>query len=296
MYRKNTRSRNKKRHTKRSAGKYKYSRKYRGGSDVEGTAKIEKYIEKTKKDAPTDISGVPLVIYRSWMTADLPVNMKAAVDKTIAMTPEFDNHFFSDEDCLKFLQENYSDEPNVANAFRALKPGAFASDYWRYCVLYKKGGVYLDIKMELHMPLIDILKEYPKIFIGNIPFDPASPGNPLDQVWNGLMTSPPNNPVFRACIDEVIESCKTQNYRRDPLDITGPCLLWRMIHKFESETFLSSQPFEFMKGRYGVYFREKEFITQYEKYRDDQGKSRKTPHYGEMWYSRNVFDTSVQFV
>ena len=278
----------------RSKRKYKRSRKHRGGNNE--TVKIENFIERVKKDAPKDISGVPLIVYRSWMTNDLPVGMKAAVDKTISMTPEFDNEFYSDADCLKFLQENYKDEPNVANSFRSLKPGAFASDFWRYCILYKKGGVYLDVKMELHFPLSDILTKYPKIFIGNIPFDPASPDNPLEQVWNGFMSSPPGNPVFRACIDEIVESCKTQNYRRDPLDITGPTHLWRMIHKFEPTTFLSSLPFKFMVGRYGVLYDGKDFLTQYSEYRNNQGKLRKHPHYGEMWGNKQVFDTSVQFV
>jgi len=252
--------------------------------------KIDSFTERSDKNAPKELSGVPLVIYRTWITTNIPVTMKEIIDKSIALTPEFDNYFFSDEDCIKFIQENY--EPNVANAFRCLKPGAFKSDLWRYCILYKKGGVYIDNKMELHLPLFDILKKYPKIFIGNIPDEPP---NPKYQVWNGLMSSPPGNPVFKACIDEIVENCKNRDYKANYLDITGPCLLWRMIQKLESPTFLSSLPFYWMKGRYGLLFNDKELLTQYDKYRSDQTNTQKTPHYTELWNKKDVFDTSVEF-
>jgi len=262
----------------------------RGGGDS-NTVKIEKFIEKTKKDSPSEVNGVPLVIYRSWITNDIKAEMKATVDKTVSMTPEFDNYFFSDDDCIQFIQENF--EPNVAAAFKSLKPGAYQSDLWRYCILYKKGGIYLDIKMELHLPLIDILKEFPKIFIGNIPEEPS---NPKNQIWNGLMSSPAGNPVFKACIDEIVESCKNKYYKENYLDITGPCLLWRMNNKFESPTFLSSLPFRFVKGKYEVLFYDKTFIREYSNYRSNQGTQQKTIHYSHLYADRDVYDTSVIFV
>ena len=274
----------------RRRNKAKSLRKHRGGSNS-NTVKIEKFIEKTKKDSPSEVNGVPLVIYRSWITNHIKPGMKATVDKTLSMTPEFDNYFFSDDDCIQFIQENF--EPNVAAAFKSLKPGAYQSDLWRYCILYKKGGIYLDIKMELHLPLIDILKEFPKIFIGNIPEEPS---NPKNQIWNGLMSSPAGNPVFKACIDEIVESCKNKYYKENYLDITGPCLLWRMNNKFESPTFLSSLPFRFVKGKYEVLFYDKMFIREYNDYRSNQGTQQKTNHYSQLYANRDVYDTSVIFV
>ena len=270
--------------------KSKSLRKHRGGSNT-NVVKINKFIEKTKKDSPNVVNGVPLVVYRSWITNNISIDMKNTIDKTILMTPEFDNYFFSDDECLKFIQDNF--EPNVASAFKSLNPGAYQSDLWRYCILYKNGGVYIDIKMELHLPLIDILKEYSKIFIGNIPDEPP---NPKDQVWNGLMSSPPGNPVFKACIDEIVESCKNRDYKANYLDITGPCLLWRMTQKYEPPTFLSSLPFYWMKGRYGLLFKDKELLTEYENFRSNQKNTQKTPHYTEMWNNKHVYDTSVGFV
>ena len=110
------------------------------------------------------------------------------------------------------------------------------------------------------------------------------------------MSSPPGNPVFKACIDEIVESCKNKDYKSGCLDLTGPCLLWRMIQKFEPPKFLSSLPFYWMKGRYGMLFNDKEMLTQYENFRTDQHNTQKTAQYCILWANKDVFDTSVQFV
>lgn len=131
------------RHTRK---RYKKSSKKRSrmrkmGGSVE-TVEIPSFIGRRDTSAPTTIHGIPLVVYRSWLTNDIKKGMYEAVMKTIELTPEFDNYFYSDAECLHFIEENF--EPNVANAFRSLKPGAYQSDLWRYCILYKK-GVYILI-------------------------------------------------------------------------------------------------------------------------------------------------------
>jgi mannosyltransferase OCH1-like enzyme len=257
-----------------------------GNSEV----KIDNFIKKTNANSPNEILNVPLVIYRGWLTNMISVEMKEVVDNTIKMTPEFDNYFYSDIDSLEYIRNNF--EPNVLNAFNCLKPGAYKSDLWRYCILYKKGGVYLDIKMDLHMPLIDIIKEYPKFFVGNVE---GSNGNPKNQIWNGLMISPPGNPVFKDCIDEIVISCKNRDYRENNLDITGPCLLWRMMNKHESPSFVSSMPISWNEAEYKIFYKNKLFLSQYKEHRNYQGKVQKNPHYAIMYNNKDVFDTSIQF-
>jgi len=255
----------------------------RGGNHA--TVKIEHFIERKNKDGPKEVLGVPLVIYMTWHSNNISDDMNQVIVKNREMTPEFDTYFYSDKDCYNFIKDNF--EPDVLNAFKTLKPGAFKADLFRYCILYKKGGVYSDIKMELHLPLIDILKEYPKIFIGNIPDEPP---NPTNQIWNGFMSSPPGNPVFKACIDEIVLNCKNKDYRANYLDITGPCLLFRMNNKFESSDFISSLPFYFVKGKYEVLFRDKLFIKQNDASKTKQKVLQRVPHYSTMWNDRDVYD------
>ncbi len=255
------------------------------------TVEVPPFIPRQRTDAPKEINGVPLVVYRSWIGTTIPNRMWGAVQETMKMTPEFDNYFFTDADCLKFIEENY--DADVAKAFRCLKPGAFQSDLWRCCVLYKLGGVYFDIKLEMKIPLATLLEEHPVIFVQDWPQEPHC-STKVPGLWNGIMISPPGNPIFKACIDEIVESCRTRNYRDNFLDITGPCQLGRKITELRGADAILSSPFVHHTLRQ-FHYKDQLFAKEYDGYREDQTRLQKTKHYSSMWNERNVFDENIVF-
>ena len=264
------------------------ARKYRGGSAIE-TVEIPFLIERKDKGGTKEISGVPLVIYRSWMTNTIPKRMNDVIMKSIEKSPEFDNYTYNHEKCLEFIEQNY--EPNVANAFKCLKPGAYKSDLWRYCILYKNGGVYCDIKLELHLPLKDLIEKHSKIFI--IDFYTGSGTVPI---WNAFIASPPGNPVFKSCIDEIVLNCKNKDYKEGMLDITGPGLVGRMLEKHEGRDFALNLQFTHKEmGSIYAYYNDTMFLSEYSGYRDDHNNQNTVGHYSSMWNNRDVFDTTIQF-
>jgi hypothetical protein len=60
------------------------------------------------------------------------------------------HYLFNDADCRAFIENEYP--PDVLRAYDRLIPTAFKADLWRYCVLYKYGGVYLDVKYMWGVP------------------------------------------------------------------------------------------------------------------------------------------------
>jgi mannosyltransferase OCH1-like enzyme len=270
---------------RRSTRRYK---KHSGGSTIE-RVEIPFFIERKNKEGPKEVSGVPLVIYRSWMTNSIPKRMNDIIMKSIDKSPGFDNYTYNNEKSLEFIEQNY--EPNVANAFKCLKPGAYKSDLWRYCILYKNGGVYSDIKLEIHLPLKDLIEKYSKIFITDM-----YSGNGPFAIWNGFMASPPGNPVFKSCIDEIVINCKNKDYKEGMLDITGPGLLGRMIEKHEGRDFALNIEFKHkeMNSIY-IHYNDTVFLSEYAGYRDDQNNKNTVGHYSGMWTNRDVFDPTIQF-
>ena len=87
---------------------------------------------------------IPLNIFQTWHSKILPVGMAQSVLMIKKLNPRFKYFLFDDNDCLEFIKNNYDE--NVLNAYNSLIPGAYKADLWRYCILYKKGGLYLDIK------------------------------------------------------------------------------------------------------------------------------------------------------
>jgi len=254
---------------------------------------IEHFIERKSKELPTTFSGVPLVIYESWHSNQVPPKMKKNIYRLLDVNPEFDYYLYSDEKCREFIVNNYSEE--VVNSFDMLKPGAYKSDLWRYCILYKNGGVYLDIKYYSLVPIIDLIRINPVIFVKDRNNScVASIGN---GIYNAFMVSPPKNPVFLSCIDEIVQNCKFKRYNTSPIDITGPCLLSRVIQKRNSSEDIKSYNFHFgsvlnITGggmSENIYYKDTLILTIYREYRSEQKAFQATEHYDTLWRKKEVY-------
>ena len=248
------------------------------------------YIPRKNTSGPDQIFGVPLTIYHSWSTNKVPTRMKENIYSLLESNPEFDYYLYSDEMSYKFIKDNFSND--VAEAFDTLKPGAYKSDLWRYCILYIKGGVYIDIKYNtVKKPLIDIVKDSPTLYVNDR--DIMLVGI-KDCFYNGFMISPPNNVVFKDCIDEIVENCKNKLYRTNPLDITGPCLLGRIIQKHNKD-YRKNNKYKFdetnLLSRVGVInYENTRILKTYPEYRNDQEVNDKVGHYASLWMKKDVYN------
>jgi mannosyltransferase OCH1-like enzyme len=87
---------------------------------------------------------IPNNIFQTWHTKKLPLRMFQMIKKMIKSNPRFRYYLFDDNDCRNFIQKNF--DTDVLHAYNNLIPGAYKADLWRYCILYKYGGIYIDIK------------------------------------------------------------------------------------------------------------------------------------------------------
>ena len=252
--------------------------------------KFPHYIPRKNQTDEQVRNGVPLVIYESWHSHDIPKGMVDNIHHLLKVNPEFDYYLFSDDDCSTFIESNFDKE--VLDAFHMLKPGAFKSDLWRYCVLYKKGGVYLDIKYYSVTPLVDIIDENQTVFVK----DMGIPKTVEGCFYNGFMISPPNNEIFKKCIDDIVKSCNKQLYRRNVLDITGPCLLGRVLVGEYTKEYSETVKFEYanFNGNFwnffpGISYKGKLILKQYDSYRDEQRKTENVKHYGKLYAKGDVY-------
>ena len=228
-------------------------------------------------------NGVPLVIYESWKTHEVPKGMRDNILRLLDTNPEFDYYLYSDEECAAFIADNF--DKDVLEAFHTLKPGAYKSDLWRYCILYKLGGVYLDIKYYSTVPLIRIIDENPTVFVKD-----------LEKycIYNAFLISPPKNEIFRLCINNIVESCKNKLYRDNSLDITGPCLLGRILQGQNGSKYISSLPLTHKVSLFmdrSITYKGKTILKEYDEYRMEQKQSRIGKHYSEMYWKRDVYNT-----
>jgi autotransporter strand-loop-strand O-heptosyltransferase len=100
---------------------------------------------------------IPRVIHQTYKTNDLPTEIIEVVQRLKDMNPTFDYKFYNNDDCVKFIKENYDEE--TLNLYLSINPnyGSARADLFRYLLMYKVGGVYLDIKSCTTKPLEEVL-------------------------------------------------------------------------------------------------------------------------------------------
>jgi mannosyltransferase OCH1-like enzyme len=180
---------------------------------------------------------IPRVIYQTFKSYDVPKGMYDAVNSWIDTNPDYEHYFFNDEDNISFI-EKYFDK-SVLDAYLDLVPGAFRADLWRCCVLYEKGGVYVDSDMICLKPLNKIIESDDDFLIARD--DPMS----KKFLYNGFMAATPKHPFFLEQINRIVKNVqvKKNGYY---LDISGPALLGKSVNKIlerdeESEYVIGKQ-------------------------------------------------------
>jgi len=220
---------------------------------------------------------IPLHIYQTWYTKQLPLKMQECVDTLKQLNPEFEHELFDDADCANFIKTNY--DQDVYDAYNALIPGAYKADLWRYCILYKKGGIYLDIKFcNINgFKFIDLIdKDY---YVRDL----ARSGG---GIYNALIISKPHNPKLLKCIKKIVENVQHKFYGRSSLEPTGPLLLKNMFSQDELDNLELSLDGNEYNGT--IIYKNNGILKMYTEYRREQENTNK-PRYHSLWRTRNIY-------
>ena len=147
-----------------------------------------KYIENFELE-------IPKILIQTYHKKDkIP---KKVFENINEFASDYKHIIFDDDEIIEFLKKNY--RADVLKTFDLLK-GAHKADLFRYCWLYKFGGVYLDIKTELIKPLSDIFNRNHTYSVLSIV---------RDTIYQGVIATPPGNPVFLKLIKFMIQLVKS---------------------------------------------------------------------------------------
>jgi hypothetical protein len=103
-------------------------------------------------------TSVPRIIHQTFPTKALPAALQASVDAMRALNPDWEYNLYDDADVEAFVERHYG--TSMLQRYRRINPryGAARADLFRYLLLYKEGGVYLDIKSTTRSPLSKVLR------------------------------------------------------------------------------------------------------------------------------------------
>jgi len=237
------------------------------------------FIYKEGMDTSELNETIPKNIFQTWNTLTIPLKMQEAVNKLKFDHPDFTYYLYDDAMCRDFIKTHF--DKKVVDAFDTLIPGAYKADLWRYCILYIKGGIYLDIKYECvaGFSLNQLLdREYfvldrPEFFENGI------------GIYNGVMVCVANNPILRITIDKIVENVENRDYGINSLYPTGPGLLGK-VHGNDTSKFVLSytHPDEIIHSTKGC------ILKGYTGYRKEQKQFHPLESYHDLWFKRKIFN------
>lgn len=201
-------------------------------STVISSELIENCIEPLKY-----IKSIPTVIYRTFNFENenklLPSSMNYYCHKKwLELNPDYSMLWFTNKECDLFVNRMGD---RIYNAYVKIKPGAFKSDLWRACILYRYGGVYIDSFATPNVSLNNIINRTNltnNLFIASKDVDHfRTDKRIIAGIHNGFMIVSKNHPFLRQYIEDMVEHIEENYYGEHFLDITGPFCLMRSVNK-----------------------------------------------------------------
>ncbi|EGW30366.1 uncharacterized protein SPAPADRAFT_63218 [Spathaspora passalidarum NRRL Y-27907] len=147
--------------------------------------------------------------------------------------PGFVHELFNDDTAHTMIRHLYKQIPEVIDAFESLPEVILRMDFFRYLILYAKGGVYADIDTFPLQPIPNWTPENVSPtdigMIVAIDIDSSSPNWRQEsarrlQFGQFVIQAKPGHPVLREVISEIVEQTqykKTQLMENDKLKLTG---------------------------------------------------------------------------
>ena len=223
---------------------------------------------------------IPLNIFQTWSTLNLTPYLSESVNNIKNNNPEFNYELYDDQMCHDFIKTHF--KPDVLYTYDKILPGAYKSDFWRYCILYIKGGIYLDIKFKSNVKLIYLTdREYlvrDRIGINN-----------KKGIYQAIMICKKENILLKKLINHIVHRCKNNIMGLNPLELTGP----QLVSHYLSKSLIDSLEFYFHTSGDKVMF--KNFTIFYynsKKYREEQRNENKNLNklrYYDMWSFCDIY-------
>jgi len=149
------------------------------------------------------------------------------IDNFRKLNPEYTYNLYMDEDMDHFVNEHYPGE--IAECYNKLNIIVAKVDFWRYLVLYKYGGIYLDMDSSIKQPLDTLIKDEDNAII-------TAEGNPHMYLQWALIFGK-GHPILKKTIDLIVENIKYNMFPNDIHKTTGPFVYSRAINETHMELF-----------------------------------------------------------
>ena len=164
--------------------------------------------------------SIPKIIHQTFKSSKLPLITRWHISRFRKKNPAYTYEFYDDARIDTFLLAEFGEE--VFSLYKKLNIGAAKADFFRYAVLYKKGGIYIDIDSGINGSLDDFIQTDDAAII-------TREGDPsLFAQWALIFS--PRHPFLEKTLELVMENIRQNKYPHDVHQMTGPTVYTQGIN------------------------------------------------------------------
>lgn len=249
--------------------------------------KIKYTVSETKKHL-TDLLNnfdkknkvIPLNIFQVWHDKKkIPVSVKESIELIKKQNPEFKHHLFDEKECYNFIKKYFSKK--ILNAYEKVIPHALKADLWRYCVLYKHGGIYLDSKYYGVNNFKLILLTDKEYFCRDINIS-------FNGIYNAILICKPKNKILLKCINKCVKNIENELYYSQGLCPTGPLMMKQFFNKTQLNNLNLVLEVVDKNNKY-INLNNYRILKFHENYSKD--KAQTSNHWSVYWKNKTMYKT-----
>ena len=152
------------------------------------------------------------------------------------INPDWEYYLYDDNEITQYIVENYGLE--FLEYYNKINPkyGAARADFFRYLLMYKEGGVYLDLKSATKYPLSNIIMPDDEYILSywDMPMQILNVNHNMGEFQQWHIICRPRHPFLYAVIDRVIKNIDSYNSsvgvgKLAVLKVTGPIAYTKAI-------------------------------------------------------------------
>jgi mannosyltransferase OCH1-like enzyme len=162
----------------------------------------------------------PMKLFQYWDSGAPPPDVAEGIESVRELNPEFSHQLFDRDSAAWFIRKHVGERER--DAFETLALPAAQADYFRFCALWVKGGVWVDADMCCLKPLSSLLADAPGGYMSML-------ANLLEM--DILFVPGAQSPFFRSCLELVTHHIEAR-LDGTSWELTGPRvpnLIWAAV-------------------------------------------------------------------
>ncbi|KAK9862507.1 hypothetical protein WJX84_003997, partial [Apatococcus fuscideae] len=172
---------------------------------------------------------IPKIIHQTYKTKNVPPKVLPLIESWKLANPSWEYRFYDDDACLAFVKREF---PEYIDVYRNLGKDVERSDFFRYLVVLRLGGVYADVDTECKRPLDPFIQPKDTLVAGwenefPTPHEAIAVRRyaRTRQICQWVFAAAPGHPALREVAEHIAHTLHItfdQNTNRDTLERTGP--------------------------------------------------------------------------